>query len=85
VEGGEKGFMKKEALKLTNLRAIRGSQSVMLKDCEKIVTANVQSKSGKSTEDVQFIKQSRPSSLMASTSPNKSHRRPGTPTIKCSP
>jgi zinc ribbon protein len=58
-----KGVFKKETetWKLTNLRAMRGGQYVMLKDCEDIVVANINKKrGGASTGDIQFIKQGSP-------------------------
>lgn len=52
------GILKKETetWKLTNLRAMRGSQYVMLKDCDDVAAANIRKKLGGRIGDVQFIK-----------------------------
>ncbi|HEU4605685.1 MAG TPA: hypothetical protein VFS46_05545 [Nitrososphaera sp.] len=54
-----KGVFKKETetWKLTNLRAMRGDQYVMPKDCDDVVAVNMRKKLGASVGDVQFLKQ----------------------------
>ncbi len=61
------GILKKETetWKLTNLRAMRGCQYVMLKDCDDVVAVNIRKKLGGSVGDVQFIKQRAPAITFA--------------------
>ena len=50
---------------MTNLRAMRGCQYMMLKDCDDVVAVNLRKKLGVSVGDVQFIKQGAPAIIFA--------------------
>jgi hypothetical protein len=69
VKGGALSLDTSIRLTLTNLRAIRDDQWVMLKDCD-IVVANKTAQDGTTVGDIEFVKQGAPAvTLSKSTIP----------------